>query len=293
MPRFLLFNLNLIKFFYFKGEIMVSIFAFDLDGTLFTEANLIHPETLLALKKSKEKGHYNVISTGRALENIINSLGLHIELFDYLIGSNGSVIYDVINKKTTVIGKIDTVVFDLLFATALEQGLIMRIDTFKESVSFYNQSQVPDWLKEQNAMDISQVNFVNAEEIKQFAVEQSNNIVQMALRGPLKIMENQANLIREKIGNFYEVKLTNSIYIDVNAKNINKWSGIEYILRPGLINAQNIYAFGDSGNDVEMLKNASIGIAMGNASDDAKQAADIVIGENTSNSIATMMYSLI
>ncbi|WP_041103090.1 HAD-IIB family hydrolase [Mycoplasmopsis californica] len=272
---------------------MVSIFAFDLDGTLFTEANLIHPETLLALKKSKEKGHYNVISTGRALENIINSLGLHIELFDYLIGSNGSVIYDVINKKTTVIGKIDTVVFDLLFATALEQGLIMRIDTFKESVSFYNQSQVPDWLKEQNAMDISQVNFVNAEEIKQFAVEQSNNIVQMALRGPLKIMENQANLIREKIGNFYEVKLTNSIYIDVNAKNINKWSGIEYILRPGLINAQNIYAFGDSGNDVEMLKNASIGIAMGNASDDAKQAADIVIGENTSNSIATMMYSLI
>ena len=38
-------------------------------------------------------------------------------------------------------------------------------------------------------------------------------------------------------------------------------------------------AFGDGGNDLEMLRHAAIGIAMGNADDDVKQAADYVTND--------------
>ena len=35
-------------------------------------------------------------------------------------------------------------------------------------------------------------------------------------------------------------------------------------------------AFGDGGNDIPMLKEAAVGVAMGNASDEVKKAADYV-----------------
>ena len=47
-----------------------------------------------------------------------------------------------------------------------------------------------------------------------------------------------------------------------------------------------VVAFGDSGNDVELLKAVGLGVAMGNARAEAKKAAVVVIGPNDSDAIA-------
>ena len=44
-------------------------------------------------------------------------------------------------------------------------------------------------------------------------------------------------------------------------------------------------AFGDSGNDIDMLRAAGIGVAMGNAEEEAKAAADFVTLANTEDGI--------
>ena len=51
-------------------------------------------------------------------------------------------------------------------------------------------------------------------------------------------------------------------------------------------------AFGDNGNDVEMLKNADIGIAVGNAQEVAKSAADLVIDTNENDGVARYLMEL-
>ena len=61
----------------------------------------------------------------------------------------------------------------------------------------------------------------------------------------------------------------------VNAAN-SKAAGIESILRHFGLKREECIAFGDGGNDIEMLDYCGIGVAMGNASDEVKQHADFV-----------------
>ena len=55
-----------------------------------------------------------------------------------------------------------------------------------------------------------------------------------------------------------------------------KTAGIESVLKHYGIKQEEIMAFGDAENDIEMLQYAKIGVAMGNADDEVKEAADYV-----------------
>lgn len=71
--------------------------------------------------------------------------------------------------------------------------------------------------------------------------------------------------------------LTNhSTYADVVLASVAKSTGIDAICQRHQIAKENTMAFGDGGNDIDMLKFVGIGIAMGNASDDVKASSDFV-----------------
>ena len=52
--------------------------------------------------------------------------------------------------------------------------------------------------------------------------------------------------------------------------------GIDKIIEHYGISLHETMAFGDGGNDMAMLRHAGIGVAMGNAGDEVKEAADYV-----------------
>ena len=54
---------------------------------------------------------------------------------------------------------------------------------------------------------------------------------------------------------------------------------------------QDVIAFGDNYNDISMLEAAGSGVAMGNADEAVKARANVVIGDNTRDSIAQFIYS--
>ena len=51
-------------------------------------------------------------------------------------------------------------------------------------------------------------------------------------------------------------------------------------------------AFGDGGNDIQMLEHVHLGVAMGNAVDSAKQAADYVTDPVDDDGISNALYRL-
>ncbi len=65
-------------------------------------------------------------------------------------------------------------------------------------------------------------------------------------------------------------------YFDVIQRGVSKASGIRVLLDAFGINESQVMAFGDAGNDIEMLELAGVGVAMGNASEDVKAVADLV-----------------
>ena len=65
-------------------------------------------------------------------------------------------------------------------------------------------------------------------------------------------------------------------FTDIIPKDGGKTAGIQAVLEHYGIKKEECMAFGDGGNDKDMLQYAGIGIAMGNATEDVKQVADYV-----------------
>ncbi|QBF34573.1 Cof-type HAD-IIB family hydrolase [Mycoplasmopsis phocirhinis] len=273
---------------------MKKIFAYDLDGTLFVKDNLIHPQTANALIKTQQKGHFNVISTGRALNNIINALGEKINFFEFILASNGAILYEVKTKQISIFGNVGLEVFDLAFQTAQQSDFLLRIDTTEHSMWYINDLDKAIWIQSQNRMDLKNIlNLASANQIQNFALLNQNQLIQIALRGDKNEILQTYQKYHLLLGKNYEVKHTNQIYVDINALNINKWSGLVKVSELLNIKHSNIVAFGDSGNDVEMLSNAGLGIAMGNATSEAKAVAKKIIGANDTDAIAKAIEEII
>ena len=66
----------------------------------------------------------------------------------------------------------------------------------------------------------------------------------------------------------------------------SKWMSIKSLTEEIDIKTENIIAFGDDYNDIDMIKNAGIGVAMGNAEQNIKQISDFVTDTNTNDGVA-------
>jgi len=96
--------------------------------------------------------------------------------------------------------------------------------------------------------------------------------------------------ISEDIGNYGNVIksdciINNRYSGEIFVKNINKATGIQAVLEYYSVNREDTIAFGDAPIDFEMLQFAGIGVAMGNASQEIKQVADMVTKEYNNDGI--------
>ncbi len=82
-------------------------------------------------------------------------------------------------------------------------------------------------------------------------------------------------------------------FADCTAYGINKATGIDTICNYYGIDVCHTAAFGDGGNDIEMLEHAGIGVAMGNASDEVKEHADMVTDHVDHDGVAKALARLV
>ena len=108
---------------------------------------------------------------------------------------------------------------------------------------------------------------------------------------PIKIYE-----VQEQIRNFLPEDLTvvktAAFYLEIFSRRINKGQGLYDICKILKIDVRNSIAFGDSENDIPMLKAAGIGIAMKNAEMDVKKASDMCTLSNNEDGIPYALSEL-
>jgi Cof subfamily protein (haloacid dehalogenase superfamily) len=70
------------------------------------------------------------------------------------------------------------------------------------------------------------------------------------------------------------------------APHVSKWSAIKSLIRAYRFSPNEVAAIGDGPNDLEMLRHVGTGVAMGNASEEVKTAADFVTGHHENDGLA-------
>ena len=82
-------------------------------------------------------------------------------------------------------------------------------------------------------------------------------------------------------------------YTEITNKNVDKWTAIEYLIKKLNIKKEEVIAIGDNMNDEIMIKNAGLGVSMGQANPKIKKIADIVTQDNNNNGVAFILNKVL
>ena len=127
------------------------------------------------------------------------------------------------------------------------------------------------------------------------------NLADFLTFAPIKILMSvepaELKVVQKKIAEFLPESLTvvqtAAFYLEVIPKVINKGQGIRDICSVLGMDTAEVISFGDAENDIPMLRAAGMGVAMGNAAEPVKQAADMVTLSNNEDGIAFALKQLL
>ncbi len=239
---------------------MKNVLLFDVDGTLIKRGGEFPKSAQDAIQKlSENKDNILVISTGRTackMGNLLQGLQKH---FQYKVLANGQVLKD--NGKYVGLKKFkpDTIkeVYDYLFENKIAAGFAGLDD---EVINLDN--EISRFAYEKDKLDVPRV-------CDKYHLE--NDIYQLWINAT----QEQCDYLNNKFPDIKCIPFTENL-ADVMVCDVSKVDGIKAVLELLDNEEYKIYAFGDGGNDIEMLKFADVGVAMGNASDKVKEVADYV-----------------
>lgn len=246
---------------------MRKMVCFDMDMTLLDHAVKKIPESALAAIQSlKKQGHLVVIASGRDMDNELSRPWADAVEPDAIVHSNG--------QKVTVGRKVLKEVF-------MDGALIRRLVEFAKEHNFclgFNIGRKGCYVHEEIIRDRERRVFKEPD--REFIpVENlfSHPFYAMALFGwnPEHTQE-AARLVEE---HFPELKcplFSRKEGADVIYRNVSKADGIRILMDYYGVEEKDVVAFGDSMNDIEMIREAGIGVAMGNAVEELKREADFV-----------------
>lgn len=244
----------------------MNLFVFDIDGTLVNREQKITSTSVLSLSKLLEKNNYVAIASGRSFFGIKKFFN-KIKDFDdkkYIISTNGSTVCDFFGK--------------ILFKENLKLKDYKLIYNFmandKNVVTFCYKDDYIGYFKEDGLIDF-ECESNNMEPLK-FNMEDDDDILIDKVMCFSKIQNYFKNLVLPKniIDNF-NIVASNRYFLEFAPKNVDKSSGVKFLSKYLNIKDENIYTFGDAGNDINMIKNYN-GIAMGNSIDEVKSVAKYI-----------------
>lgn len=248
-------------------------YFFDMDGTLYSHLfHEVSDPTFNMLNQLQAKHHFVALATSRCqseLKNLPSSMRNF--KFDCIISDGGALILD---QKGQVLEKtcIPTQKMKQLDAFCKEHHLMYRYST-KDGNYFgtpYNQ----------RAHDIYFHLYLNAPIYKPYDLDEVLDVL-IFCPGDLKEM------VRPMLEGLGVVEFNDCF--EIRANEVDKASAVQHVMKNHHFNTT--YCFGDGTNDIEMLKQADVGVAMGNACLALKEIADVVIGSVDEDGIYTYLKS--
>ncbi len=261
----------------------LALVALDVDGTTIHHDGTMSPAVRDAVRAVAKEGHHVVIATGRsvvATMPILERLDLSA---GFAVCSNGAITVGIDPAQPDGYELLETVTFDPAPAlTLLRNAWPDAVVAVEEvGVGFKLSAPFPgDELQ-------GELTIVPWDELI------SQPATRVTFRSPTGTSEDFMELV-ERIGLHgvnYAVGFT--AWLDLNPEGVSKGSALEQVRRRLGVEPALTVAVGDQRNDLEMLRWAARGVAMGQAPDEVKAAADEVTGDVDEDGLVPVLRSLL
>ncbi len=251
--------------------------ACDLDGTLLGRDLKIHPDDAAAVARARAAGLHVAICTGRnAIESF--SVAHPLDLQGPGVYANGATICDMHSGKIIDYFPLPAdLVHNLVefFGSLGHAVLILAVDP---------DTHMPVYIRTQHGephpatVEWLIANKMRAAEMATIEPRFMSHIVRASIVVDVpEAAEIEKRLARNFGAAIYSCSIYSAAYncqvIEAFAPNVNKWTGVEAMARHVGIDPSRVVTVGDDINDLQMLENASLSFAMGNATPLVQQSA--------------------
>ena len=257
----------------------IRLIALDLDGTLLDSDKRLPPANFAALERAHRAGTCIVPATGRyfaAMPEVIRTL----PFLRYAITINGARVSDADDSEVLYRA-------DLPLAQALEimrwlDTLPIIYDCYMDNTGWMTerfQRRAAEFSPDRHILEMLRDLRHPVPELKAFIAQRGHDIQKV------QFFSNDADLRAEVLrtcsqrfpGTVASSSCPNNV--EINHADATKGKALLGLCRALNVDPKETLAFGDGLNDIPMLRAAGVGIAMGNASDTVKAAADLVTAD--------------
>lgn len=263
----------------------------DMDGTLLNSKGIITEENLIALKKLELSGVEVILASGR-VGPMMKPFSEQLELKGHTISCNGGLITNIKSGE-------------ILYSNIMDKDIVIKIINycFKNNVNFLvyaanlvfsNKSNPLAKKYEYFNKTLSNnlrfpINYIDCDTIK--------NIDNIDILKVLLICkdQNQVELLENIFSKHNTLSVVSSAngLLDIMGSNTSKGNALKFLAKKLNVDLDNVIAFGDNYNDIEMLECVGLPIAMGNGVDSLKVKSKYVTKSNNESGIAYAINNLI
>lgn len=257
----------------------INLVAIDIDGTLLNENNELTQRTIDAINKATAQGVKVVLTTGRPLPGVkpyLKALGLKGD-DQYVIPFNGALAQTVSGKVMTK----ETLSYqDYRDIEALSRELDVKFHVEDEDLIYTTEALIPKYTIAESFLVSVQIKHVPVEEMphkdysKGMMIDEPNVIDRVEKAVPAEFHDR-----------FYIVR-SMPVFLEFMNKNASKGNALAALTAELGIHQDEVMAIGDQGNDMSMIEWAGLGVAMGNAIDEIKAAAQAITAPNSEDGVA-------
>ncbi|MBQ8598057.1 MAG: HAD family phosphatase [Lachnospiraceae bacterium] len=271
----------------------IKMIALDMDRTTLDAEGRLSEETKAALEYAIAKDVHIVIASGRSFSALPTDV-MAVEGIEYAITCNGAEVYYIPEKKCLRSFCLSEEAVEAVME--LTKDASVTYEGFIRGQAYAAREYVSDPVRfgaGEKVVDYVQRTRVAKEDIRGFllAHKQELNSMDIIVKDPLEKQRIWELLCRE----VPDVYITSSVaqLIEISDKRGGKHSGVKCVAEVLGIRQEEIAAFGDADNDIDMLLYAGVGVAVENASENCLKAADMIVPHHDKDGVAKGIYQLL
>ncbi|PQP78811.1 Cof-type HAD-IIB family hydrolase [Spiroplasma sp. ChiS] len=249
----------------------------DLDGTLLNDNHRFSRLTKKTVNSIQKKGIPFVVTTGRLANDAIRQARkLKVHKYDgYVLANNGASAYSF---------KTNSFLWIMIFTTA-EIKTIFEFTYRKYKVHFFSNNSTYVYEYGENSYYWSKIMRTKYKIITK-VTDITEDITHASVIAHHSLDDKAANELMTKLRQLLpqlDITQYNNRVFEIACKGISKGSALQFLSHHIGIDISQTYSFGDSYNDLELIRQAGVGIAVGNAINDLKTMANEVTLSNREN----------
>ncbi|MGE5543526.1 MAG: Cof-type HAD-IIB family hydrolase [Bacillota bacterium] len=263
----------------------IRLVAMDLDDTLLDSRLQISHQTARMLQRVVERGIKITLATGRmfrSAQRYAVQLGMNVPLITY----QGALVKNAFSDEVLFHRKVPLNMVIPVVAAAREAGYHYQV-YFDDNL--YMESLTPEGQAYAELAGVTPV--VDKDLLTRLTYEEPTKIIIINYNLPaLQQMETQ---LQQRFSEQLYITRSKPHYLEFLNKEATKGRALQAVSEYFAIDRRDVMAIGDSYNDIEMLKWAGIGVAVGNAPPEVKRHADYVTVSNDEDGVAAALQHLI